>query len=122
MPFPSRSDHPTELLNAAERDLIRRELSVRFGCPPALADGIALRVWRAGPLAGQPKVPAAMKSMVERELLEVSAASSHMVRAYFTEAGLNALRWLATQRRGLDPMQFAHVRRELGMGLLGAAR
>jgi hypothetical protein len=29
---------------------------VRFGSPPRLADGIHLRVWRSGPLAGQPKV------------------------------------------------------------------
>jgi hypothetical protein len=45
----------------------------------------------------------------------VGAGSAHLARAYFTEAGLDALRWLAAQRRGLDPAQFAHVRQELGI-------
>jgi hypothetical protein len=108
----------SEVLTTAERDLLRRELCVRFGSPPRLADGIHLRVWRTGPLAGQPKVPAAVQSMVDRGLMTVAAGSSHMARAHFTEAGLAALRWLASQRRGLDPVQFAHVRQELGLEAL----
>jgi hypothetical protein len=111
---------PSELLTAAERDLLRREFCVRFGSPPRLADGIHLRVWRSGPLAGQPKVPAAVQSMVERGLMTVTAGSPHRARACFTEAGLAALRWLASQRRGLDPVQFAHVRQELGLETLTA--
>jgi hypothetical protein len=83
--------------------------------PPKLADGIFLRVWRSGPLGGQPKGMAAMQKMVDRGLMEVRAGLPHMARAHFTEAGLAALRWLAAQRRGLDPVQFAHVRQELGM-------
>jgi hypothetical protein len=109
------------MLTAAERDLIRRELGVRFGSPPRLAEGIFLRVWRSGPLAGQPKVPAAVQSMVDRGLLVVHAGSSRMARAYFTEAGLAALRWLAAQRRGLDPDQFGHIRQELGPETLAPA-
>jgi hypothetical protein len=111
---------PSELLTAAERDLLRREFCVRFGSPPRLADGIHLRVWRSGPLAGQPKVPAAVRSVVDRGLMTVATGPSHMVRAYFTEAGLAALRWLASQRRGLDPVQFAHVRQELGLETMTA--
>jgi hypothetical protein len=110
--------YPSEVLTAAERDLLRRELCVRFGSPPRLVDGIHLRVWRTGPLAGQPKVPAAVQSLVERGLMTVAAGSSYMAGAYFTEAGLAALRWLAAQRRGLDPVQFAHVRQELGLEAL----
>jgi hypothetical protein len=72
-----------------------------------------LRVWRSGPLAGQPKVPTAVQSLVNRGLTRVQAWSAHLARAHFTEAGLEALRWLTAQRRGLDPVQFAHVRREL---------
>jgi hypothetical protein len=106
---------PAEVLTAAERDLLRRELCVRFGSPPRLADGIHLRIWRSGPLAGQPKVPAAVRSLVDRGLMTVAAGSPHRARACFTEAGLAALRWLASQRRGLDPVQFAHVRQELGL-------
>lgn len=122
MPPLTAPDHPAELLNATERDLIRRELTVRFGRPPAVADGIHLRVWRTGPMARQPKVPAAVRSMVDRGLMEVRPGSPHMARAYFTDAGLGALRWLAAQRRGLDPAQFAHVRQELGVGASEADR
>jgi hypothetical protein len=112
---PSAATSPTEMLTAAERDLLRRELCVRFGTPPRLADGIFLRVWRSGPMVGQPKVPAAVQSLVERGLMVVCAGSPHLARAHFTEAGLAALQWLVVQRRGLDPVQFAHVRQELGM-------
>ncbi|MFC7556434.1 hypothetical protein ACFQU7_35675 [Pseudoroseomonas wenyumeiae] len=109
------------MLTAAERDLLRREFCVRFGSPPRLAAGVHLRVWRTGPLAGQPKIPAAVQSMVDRGLMTVAAGSSHMARAYFTETGLAALRWLASQRRGLDPVQFAHVRQELGLEAVTSA-
>lgn len=51
------------MAGSSTSDLIRRELCVRFGRPPLLAEGIFLRVWRSGPLAGQPKVPAAVQSM-----------------------------------------------------------
>jgi hypothetical protein len=91
----SASDHSHGMLTAAERDLLRRDLCVRFGTPPKLADGIFLRVWRSGPLAGQPKVPAALQSMVDRGLMVVHAGSPHMARACFTDAGFAALRWLA---------------------------
>jgi hypothetical protein len=74
-----------------------------------------LRIWRSGPLAGQPKVPAAAQSLVARGLMVVQAGSAHLARAYFTEAGLDSLRWLTAQHRGPDPVQFAHVRRELGI-------
>jgi hypothetical protein len=107
--------NPSEVLTAAERDLLQREFCVRFGSPPRLADGVHLRVWRTGPLAGQPKIPAAVQSMVDRGLMTVAGGSALMARAYFTEAGLAALHWLAAQRRGMDPVQFAHVRRELGL-------
>jgi hypothetical protein len=36
-------------------------------------------------------------------------------RAFFTEAGLNALRLLLQDRRAMDPGRFAHLRRELGL-------
>lgn len=62
----------------AERDLIRHGLCVRSGCPPALAEGIFLRVWRSGPSAGQPKVPVAIQSMVDRGLMMVHARSPHI--------------------------------------------
>jgi hypothetical protein len=111
---------PSEVLTAVERDRLRRAFCMRFGSPPRLADGVHLRVWRSGPLAGQPKVPAAVQSMVERGLMTVAAGSAHRTRASFTKAGLAALRWLASQRRGLDPVRFAHVRQELGLEVLAS--
>ena len=36
-------------------------------------------------------------------------------RAFFTEAGLAALRALLEDRRAMDPARFAHLRRELGL-------
>lgn len=109
---PSRSS-PT--FTAAERNLIRRELGVRFGTSPRLADGIHLRTWRGGPQAGQPKLPVAVQSMVERGLMMVRPGPGPFARAFFTEAGLATLRRLAGERRGLDPAQYAHVRQELGL-------
>lgn len=102
------------MLTVAERNLIRHELCGRFSHPPLLAEGIFLRVSRSGPWAGQPKLPAAVQSMVDCGLMVVRAVSPYMAPAYFTEAGSAALRWLAAQRRGLDPAQFAHSRQELG--------
>jgi hypothetical protein len=64
---------------------------VRFGTPPRPADGMLLRVWRSGPLAGQPKVPTAVQSLVNRGFIKVQAWPAHLARAHFTEAGLEAL-------------------------------
>jgi hypothetical protein len=36
-------------------------------------------------------------------------------RAFFTEAGLAALRQLVLDRRAMDPERFGHLRAELGM-------
>jgi hypothetical protein len=49
--------------------------------------------------------------MVDRGLLVVRAGSAHMAWAHYTEAGFAALRWLAAQRQGLDPIQFVHIGR-----------
>ncbi len=99
---------------APERDLIRREMHPRFGQDPSVADGIMLRTWRGGPNAGQPKVPPAVCTMLERGLVEVHT-DGRWPTADFTAAGLAALRLLAQDRRVLDPTRYAHVRRELGL-------
>ena len=65
-------------------------------------------------MAGRPKIPPAVASMRDRGLVEVSA-EQRMPRAYFTEAGMAALRQLASDRRFLDPVRYAHVRHELGL-------
>ena len=51
-----RSSRPGPV-HSNQRDLIRRELCVRFGQAPQVEDGIYLRTWRGGPQAGQPRLP-----------------------------------------------------------------
>jgi hypothetical protein len=108
--------HPSLPFSTAERALLRHEFFPRFSQAPSLADGIWLRTWRRGPKAGQPKLPAAVTSMLARGLLELRPAAAG-TRAYFTEAGYAALRLLAQDRRSLDPEQYAHIRQELGLEL-----
>jgi hypothetical protein len=92
---------------------IRRELDLFFGTLPSVADGFQLRTWRGGPLAGQPKLPPALRTMVDSGLMEIRT-DTPLPRAYFTERGLGALRRLASDRRYIQH-KFAHVRRELGL-------
>ena len=58
-----------EGFTAGERDYIRRELDVFFSTPPRIADGLQLKTWRGGPLAGHPKVPPPALSLLDRGLL-----------------------------------------------------
>jgi len=111
-PSPTRPEPAA--FTAPERELIRRELHPRFGQDPLVADGIMLRTWRGRPSAGQPKLPLAVRSMIERGLVEVRT-DGRWPAAHFTAAGLGALRHLAQDRRALDPVRYAHVRRELGL-------
>jgi hypothetical protein len=99
---------------AAERELLRREMGLHFGQYPSLSGGLLLRTWRGGPRKGEPKLPPAVLSMLERHLVEVRTERSGP-RAFFTEAGLAALRRLLRDRRAMDPVRFAHLRRELGL-------
>ena len=85
-----------------------------FGTLPSVAEGFQLRTWRGGPLAGQPKVPPAVRTMVERGLVEIRT-DTRVPKVHFSEAGLAALRLLALDRRYMDPQKFAHVRVELGL-------
>jgi hypothetical protein len=109
-----RADHLPSPFTAEERELIRREMGVRFGQPPSVADGLFLRSWRGGVRRGEPKLPPAVRGMLERGLVEVRPGPIGY-RAVFTEAGLEALRRLLRDRRAMDPVRFAHLRRELGL-------
>jgi hypothetical protein len=117
----SPAARPPDTFMPAERTLIRHELSVRFGTPPSIAEGIFLRTWRSGPQAGRPKLPPAVKSLLDRGLLVVRAGPGPMARAHFTSAGLAALRQLAADRRGLDPVRYAHIHQELDQEQSSAA-
>src|SRR5215217_7286182 len=98
-----------------ERELIRLEMGMRFGQEPQLANGLFLRTWRAGPQKGEPKIPKAIQSMLDRGLVEIRPNPMGRQAAFFTEAGLEALRQVLQDRRAMDPERFAHVRQELGM-------
>ena len=95
--MPKRTTSPSParpalvLFTAPERDLLRREFHTRFGQDPLVADGIMLRTWRGGPNAGQPKLPPAVRTLLERGLVEVRT-DGRWPTAQFTETGLAALR------------------------------
>src|SRR3954470_9398743 len=112
----------TDTFTAAEREFIRREFGQRFGSFPALAEGIFLRRWRTGPQAGQAKIPTALAGLIQRGLVALSPEPPSILgtRAYFTPAGLAALRELLQDRRAMDPERFAHLRQELGLDQTGA--
>jgi hypothetical protein len=112
MPQPNRT---SSLFTPQERDLIRLEMGMRFGQYPELANGLFLRTWRAGPHKGEPKIPKAIQTMMDRGLVEVRRSSMGRQAAFFTESGLEALRQLLQDRRAMDPERFAHLRQELGM-------
>jgi hypothetical protein len=99
---------------APERDLLRREFCQHFSQYPAIADGIFLRTWRGGERRGQPKIPPAVQTMLERGLVEIRN-TNQWPRAFFTEAGMAALRQLVMDKRAMDPERFAHLRAELGV-------
>ena len=110
----TRANQTASPFTPKEREYIRRELDIFFGTLPSVADGFQLRTWRGGPHAAQPKIPAPLRTMVDRGLMEVRTGTP-MPKAFFTESGLVALRLLASDRRYMDPQKFAHVRTELGL-------
>jgi hypothetical protein len=101
---------------AGERDYIRRELDMFFSTLPRVADGFQLKTWRGGPLAGQPKVPPPARSLLDKGLLRLDDGRKPPM-AFFTEAGIAALRAMMSDTRLANPEKFAHVRRELGIDL-----
>ena len=114
----TRTNETACRFNAQEREYIRRELDLVFGTLPSVSDGFQLRTWRGGPLAGQPKLPPPLRTLVDNGLMEIRSGAP-MPRAYFTATGLGALRRLASDRRYMDPHKFAHVRTELGLPRAG---
>ena len=98
-----------------ERDLIRLEMGMRFGQYPELANGLFLRTWHSGPHKGEPKIPKAIQTMIDRGLVEIRRNPMGRQAAFFTEARLEALRQLLRDRRIMDPERFAHLRQELGL-------
>jgi hypothetical protein len=99
---------------SAERDYIRRELDMFFSTFPTVEEGFQLKTWRGGPQAGQPKLPPAAKSLLERGLMRLEP-TSRFPRLFFTDTGLDELRTMMADPRLANPAKFAHIRQELGL-------
>ena len=97
-----------------ERDYIRRELDMFFSTYPTVAEGFQLKTWRAGPQAGQAKLPPAAKTLLERGLMRLDT-SGRLPRLFFTDSGLVELRAMMRDKRFADAVKFSHVRQELGI-------
>jgi hypothetical protein len=90
-------------------------MGMRFGQYPELANGLFLRTWHSGPHKGEPKIPKAIQTMIDRGLIEIRRNLVGRQAVFFTKAGLEALRQLLRDRRAMDPERFAHLRQELGL-------
>ncbi len=101
-------------LTREEIAYLRSELLPRFGTPPRLSDGILLRAWKSGPQSGLPRLPVALKSLVERGLMEVRQPfPKQPFRAFWTPVGLTVLADALQDRRAFDPDRYRHVASEL---------
>ena len=87
---------------ATERDLIRREFMLRFSAARSIHDGILLRRWSTGERKGQPKVPAAVQSMLDRGLVSLADLDKPWPTATFTTRGFAALKRMAADRRAFN--------------------
>jgi hypothetical protein len=99
--------------SASERAYIRRELDEVFSMLPSAADGFLLKTRRTGPGAGEPKIPPAGHSLLDRGLMRLERHASP--RLFFTDEGWAALKRMMANPRHADPLKFAHIRRELGI-------
>lgn len=105
------TDHAA--LPPKERDLIRREFMRRLTSARSIHDGIMLKRWSTGPRKGEPKLPAAVQSLLDRGLVELADLDRHWPTARFTAAGYDALRRLAADRRALNAQDHAQMIEEL---------
>src|SRR5690242_3058065 len=97
--------HPLDSpFTQAERDLIRLELTPRFGQDRS------------------PKIPKAIQTMLDRGLVRIGRNPMGRPAAFFTEAGMEGLRQLLRDRRMMGPERFDYLRRELGMNGPPAAK
>src|SRR3954466_9231024 len=87
------------IFTTKDRKLIRLEFMDRFGSAASIHEGFWLRRWATGPNKGEPKVPAAVGSMLERGLIEIGDDGRGLPRVLFTDAGLRALVAMADDPR-----------------------
>jgi hypothetical protein len=110
----SKPPTATTTFTPGERAYIRRELDMFFSTYPTVVEGFQLKTWRGGPHAGQPKLPPAAHSLLDRGLMRLDVGS-RPPRLFFTDEGLVELRAMMADRRLADSVKFAHIRRELGI-------
>ena len=97
----------------AELDFLKRRFDVQFGEAPAILDGILLKTWKSGAEKGKPKLPAAIKSLQERNLMVVISTNGRMPVAKFTDAGLSALAHVLEKDQVFSATRFRHLRSQL---------
>jgi hypothetical protein len=111
--MPRATPASSEDFDAAERAYIRRELDEVLATLPTAADGFLVRTRKTGPNAGEPKVPPAGQSLLERGLMRLTRQPSF--RLVFTDTGWAALKRMMSDPQQADPEKFAHIRLELGI-------
>jgi len=97
----------------AELEFLKRRFDIQFGEAPAILDGILLRTWKSGEERGKPKLPVAIKSLVERNLMIVVSGDGRMPVAKFTDDGLNALAHVLRSDQAFSAGRFQHLRSQL---------
>lgn len=97
----------------AELEFLKRRFDVQFGEAPEILDGILLRTWKSGEEKGKPKLPAAVKSLVGRNLMIVVSAEGRMPVAKFTDDGLSALVHVLRSDQIFAAARFQHLRLQL---------
>jgi hypothetical protein len=101
----------------AELEFLKRRLDVQFGEAPRVRDGIVLKTWKSGPEKGRPRLPEAIKSLIDRGVMAVRFDAGSMPVAVFTETGLDLLRETLRGEHSFSTARFAHLRSELGPSL-----
>ncbi len=97
----------------AELEFLKRRFDVQFGEAPAILDGILLRTWKSGEERGKPRLPAAIKTLVRRNLMIVVSAEGRMPVAKFTDDGLSALVHVLRSDQVFSADRFQHLRSQL---------
>ncbi|MBB2155749.1 hypothetical protein HLH33_05405 [Gluconacetobacter diazotrophicus] len=98
-------------LTRSEERFIRWSFGTYSGHNPSLSDGIILPIWKSGPCCGRPRIPASIRGLVARGLLQVSE-DEPPPRAYFTPTGIRAVRRMFIKPR-FDTGQYIHLWREV---------
>ena len=97
----------------AELEFLKRRFDVQFGEAPAILDGMLLKTWKSGPEKGKPRLPAAVKSLIGRDLMVVVSVEGRIPVAKFTDAGLSALACLLEHDQVFSTERFRHLRSQL---------